>query len=54
MVVDGRVRDTAFFSMTNEDWPAAKKGFEAWLSDSNFDADGVQIRTLKQCREGSG
>lgn len=54
MVVDGRFRDTAYFSMTAEDWPLAKKGFEAWLSESNFDAEGKQIRTLRECREASG
>lgn len=52
MVVDGRVRDTAWFSITGEEWPAVKKGFEAWLSESNFDTEGVQIQTLRECREG--
>ena len=53
MVVDGRVRNSAFFSITGEEWPAVKKGFETWLGESNFDAEGKQIRTLRECRAGS-
>lgn len=53
MIVNGRVRDTTWLSITSEDWPTVKKGFEAWLSEDNFDAGGKQIRTLKECREGS-
>ena len=51
MIIKGHVRDTAWFSITSSEWPALKKGFEAWLSESNFDAEGKQIRTLKECRE---
>lgn len=40
MIVKGRSRDTAWFSMLDDEWPAAKAGFEAWLSDDNFDGDG--------------
>ncbi|SPO06262.1 related to GNAT family acetyltransferase [Cephalotrichum gorgonifer] len=51
MVVKGHMRDTAWFSITSDEWPGVKKGFDAWLSESNFDADGKQLRTLKDCRE---
>ncbi len=51
LIVKGRNRDTAWFAMTDDDWPAIKAGFEHWLADSNFDAQGRQIRTLKTCRE---
>lgn len=47
----GKRRDTAWFSMIDDDWPAVKKGFEAWLSDSNFDDNGRQKRGLKECRD---
>ncbi|PKS09645.1 hypothetical protein jhhlp_004264 [Lomentospora prolificans] len=50
MVIKGRWRDTAWFSMTKEEWPAAKKGFETWLRESNFDAAGKQRRGLGECR----
>ncbi len=32
MVVKGRNRDSAWFSMTAEEWPAAADAFERWLS----------------------
>ncbi|KAH6612811.1 putative GNAT family acetyltransferase [Chaetomium sp. MPI-SDFR-AT-0129] len=51
MVVKGRVRDTAWFSMTDDEWPGIKRGFESWLDDSNFDEHGKQKRTLQECRE---
>jgi RimJ/RimL family protein N-acetyltransferase len=47
MVVKGRNRDTAWFAITNEDWPAIKEGFEAWLDPANFDGQGRQIRSLR-------
>jgi hypothetical protein len=50
MIIKGRFRDTAWFSMTDDEWPAAKRGLETWLDDSNFDENGKQIRALKDCR----
>lgn len=47
MVVKGESRDTAWFAMTDTDWPKLKLAFEAWLSDTNFDAEGHQIQTLE-------
>lgn len=54
MVIKGRVRDSAWFSITSSEWPAVKKGLEDWLSEANFDAEGKQLRTLKECREDQG
>lgn len=51
LVVRDRNRDTAWFSMTIEEWPAIKAAFEAWLDPANFDTDGQQIRTLVSFRE---
>jgi RimJ/RimL family protein N-acetyltransferase len=45
-VVKGRNRDTAWFSITDDEWPAIREGFEDWLSPENFDADGRQKRSL--------
>jgi RimJ/RimL family protein N-acetyltransferase len=45
-VVKGRNRDTAWFSITAEEWPPIRDGFEAWLDPGNFDADGLQKRSL--------
>ncbi|KAK4140953.1 acyl-CoA N-acyltransferase [Dichotomopilus funicola] len=50
-IVKGRYRDTAWFSMTDDEWPGVRRGLEAWLDDGNFDGDGRQKRTLQQCRE---
>lgn len=45
-VVKGRNRDTAWFAITDGDWPGVRAGFEAWLSPDNFDAGGDQVRPL--------
>jgi RimJ/RimL family protein N-acetyltransferase len=45
-VVKGRNRDTAWFSITDDEWPATRRAFEAWLAPGNFDRDGLQKRTL--------
>src|SRR5882724_2335078 len=42
MIVQGRNRDTAWFSMLDSEWPAKKANFERWLDPSNFGADGRQ------------
>lgn len=51
MVLKGKNRDTAWFAMTDTDWPAVKSAFEAWLSPSNFDASGQQVQTLESFRK---
>jgi len=51
MVVKGKNRDTAWFSITDKDWPRVKAGFERWLSESNFSEDGRQISSLAACRD---
>ena len=46
MVVKGRNRDTAWFAITDDEWPAVGAGFRAWLGPDNLDAGGTQRRTL--------
>jgi RimJ/RimL family protein N-acetyltransferase len=48
MIIKGRSRDTAWFAMTEEDWPARKAAFERWLDPANFDAQGRQNRSLRE------
>ena len=48
MVVKGRSRDTAWFSMLDHEWPARKRAFEAWLDPSNFDTEGRQRKSLAE------
>lgn len=51
-VIKGRNRDTAWFSITDSEWPARRAAFEAWLSPENFGADGAQRRSLTEVRDG--
>ncbi len=44
----GRNRDTAWFAITDGDWPRLKAGFQAWLDPANFDASGQQHSRLHQ------
>ena len=42
MIVKGRNRNTAWFSMLDSEWPVRKANFERWLDPLNFGADGRQ------------
>jgi len=46
MVVKGRSRDTAWFSMIDAEWPKRREAFETWLQPSNFDGEGRQKTSL--------
>ena len=46
MIIKGRNRDTAWFSMLDSEWPARRAAFAQWLDPSNFDADGRQKTSL--------
>jgi RimJ/RimL family protein N-acetyltransferase len=46
MIIKGRNRDTAWFSMLDSEWPARKEAFERWLDPANFNADGRQKTPL--------
>ena len=50
MIVKGRNRDTAWYSVLDGDWPRLRQGFERWLDPANFDAAGRQRRSLRECR----
>jgi RimJ/RimL family protein N-acetyltransferase len=45
-IVKGRNRDTAWFSILDQEWPAQRTRFKAWLAPSNFHPDGTQKRSL--------
>jgi RimJ/RimL family protein N-acetyltransferase len=47
-VVKGHNRDTAWFAITEERWPAVRDAFERWLGAENFDADGQQRSRLSE------
>jgi RimJ/RimL family protein N-acetyltransferase len=42
LIVKGRNRDTAWFSIIDGEWPALKGAYEAWLDPDNFDPIGEQ------------
>jgi RimJ/RimL family protein N-acetyltransferase len=46
MIVKGRSRDTAWFSILDSEWAARKAAFERWLTPENFDRDGRQKTKL--------
>ena len=46
MIVKGRNRDTAWFSMLDSEWPHRRAAFERWLAPENFDAAGRQRVSL--------
>jgi len=46
LIVKGRNRDTAWFAITDDEWPALRRGYESWLAPENFDAGGSQRRSL--------
>jgi RimJ/RimL family protein N-acetyltransferase len=48
MIVKGRNRDTAWFSMLDSEWPRRQANFEQWLAPSNFDAAGEQRLSLSR------
>lgn len=46
MIIKGRNRDSAWFAITDQDWPALREAYAAWLSPANFDAQGRQRERL--------
>jgi RimJ/RimL family protein N-acetyltransferase len=51
MIVKGRNRDTAWFSILDREWPALKLAYEAWLDPQNFAPDGQQKSQLRTAIE---
>jgi RimJ/RimL family protein N-acetyltransferase len=52
MIIKGRNRDTAWFSMLDSEWPRCKAAFEQWLAPENFDDQGKQRQSLAEMRKG--
>jgi RimJ/RimL family protein N-acetyltransferase len=53
MIVKGRRRDTAWFSVIDDEWNAeAGEALVEWMADENFDREGRQRRKLEVIREG--
>lgn len=50
MIIKGHSRDTAWYAITDDEWPLVKAAFETWLALENFDGEGRQIRRLSEIR----
>jgi L-amino acid N-acyltransferase YncA len=50
-IVKGRNRDTAWYAITDDQWPAIRSRFEAWLAPGNFDGQGRQKHSLGESTE---
>jgi len=48
--VKGRRRDTAWFSIIAEEWPARRDAIAAWLDGANFGPDGRPRQSLASFR----
>ncbi len=46
LIVKSRNRDTAWFAITDAEWPPLREAYAAWFSPRNFDADGQQKERL--------
>ncbi len=46
VVYKNRSRDTAWFSITDQEWPPIRRAFAHWLALENFDAQGQQVQSL--------
>ena len=47
-IVKGHSRDTAWYSIVDDEWPAVRAAFKAWLDPANFNAVGGQKRPLAE------
>lgn len=46
MVIKGRNRDSAWFSVISDEWPALAEAYRVWLDPANFDSKGRQRQRL--------
>lgn len=46
MIYKARNRDTAWYAVTDQEWPALERAYAAWLDPGNFDASGRQKARL--------
>ena len=49
VIYKGRTRDTDWLSMIDKDWPQVKARLESWLRPDNFDENGQQLKSLREC-----
>jgi RimJ/RimL family protein N-acetyltransferase len=54
MVSKGRNRDTAWYSILDDEWPEVRDIIKSWLEDDNFDAAGNACRSLSELMQQRG
>ena len=47
-IVKGRNRNTAWFAVIDSEWSSLKKCYESYLSDSNYDGNGMHKTSLSE------
>jgi RimJ/RimL family protein N-acetyltransferase len=47
-ILKGRNRDTAWYSILDDEWPEVRTKIQDWLADDNFDAAGRAKRSLTE------
>jgi RimJ/RimL family protein N-acetyltransferase len=53
VIYKGRNRDTAWFAITEAEWPMLKRAYEQWLAPANFDDAGEQRQRLSDLISGA-
>ena len=48
VIIRGRSRDTSWFSIIDDEWPALKAACQRWLAPENFDGQGGQKTRLSE------
>ena len=48
VIIRGRSRDTAWFSIIDDEWPALNAAYQRWLAPENFDGQGRQKTRLSE------
>jgi len=48
MIIKGQNRDTAWFSITDDEWPLVERAFTRWLAPANFGPRGEQKTALSE------
>ena len=51
LVVKGRLRETAWYSIVENEWPECRDALAAWLDPANFASDGSARQGLRDTRE---
>ncbi|OED39370.1 hypothetical protein AB833_15670 [Chromatiales bacterium (ex Bugula neritina AB1)] len=51
LIFKGMNRDTAWYSILDDEWPEVKNKIESWLAPENFDASGAPLLSLRQLME---